>query len=436
MRDAAATAEIRRDEPAAPRGRWAGLAACAGLFLMVNVHRFAVGTLAGPLMAEFGATAVQIGGLASLYFYLYGGMQIPSGILADTWGPRRSLTLAGTCLAAGAAVFAWAPALPAAYAGRVLIGFGAAAILVNAMRFFANWFSPWQFATLVGLVNVAGNAGAFLAGAPLAVAAELLGWRAVFWGVGACTLAAAAAAWAVVRDRPPGGGAPPEAMPLAAVLRATATLLQSREIWKALLTKMGLDSSLFAFFALWGAPYLSQAYSLPRATAARFISVATVGFALGAPSMGVLSDRVFRNRRTPILLAGTGYGLLWIAVIYPPGGPYGTLLFGIVAFCLGFLASCLLLTLAVARDKCDPAVAGVATATVNAGGFLGAAVLQLVTSAILDLYWEGATAGGARVYPAHAFRVAFLICVGFIVVSLVSAWRIRESPPQRAGAGD
>jgi len=70
---------------------------------MVNVHRFAVGTLAGPLMAEFGATAVQIGGLASLYFYLYGGMQIPSGILADTWGPRRSLSLAGACLAAGAA---------------------------------------------------------------------------------------------------------------------------------------------------------------------------------------------------------------------------------------------------------------------------------------------------------------------------------------------
>jgi MFS family permease len=407
------------------------MAACGGLFLVVNIHRYAVGTLAGPLMAEFGATAVEIGGLASLYFYLYGFLQIPSGILADTWGPRRTLLLSGTCLAAGAGLFAWARALPAAYAGRILVGLGAAAVFVNAMRLIATWFDPWQFATLVGLINLAGTGGGFLAGAPLAATADAVGWRGAFWGLGAFTVLASAASWVAVRDRPPaaeGATGPPT---VGAVLRAAGTVLHKREIWKALVVKTGLDSANFSFFALWGVPYLSQAYAMPRVTASRFISVAVVGFALGAPCMGLLSDRVFRSRRIPLLLAGGVYLLFWAAIFFPPGGPRGPLLFGAAAFGMSFAASSLLLTLSVARDVTPPEAAGVATATVNAGGFIGAAVFQLITSAILDFFWEGGTAAGARIYPAHAFRAAFAVCVGAIAVSLVAAWSLREPPPRR-----
>jgi len=192
-----------------------------------------------------------------------------------------------------------------------------------------------------------------------------------------------------------------------------------------------MDSSNFAFFALWGVPYLSQAYAMPRGVASRFVSVAVVGFAVGAPCMGLLSDRIFRSRRVPLLLAGTGYGLFWIAVFFPPGGPYGPILFGVAAFCMSFLASSLLLTLSVARDITPPEAAGVATATVNAGGFIGAAIFQLITSAILDFFWEGGMAGGARLYPLSAFRVAFAVCVGAIAVSLVAAWSLREAPRPR-----
>jgi len=419
---------VRREAAEGARGwrRWACMGACGGLFLVVNIHRYAVGTLAGPLMAEFGATAVEIGGLASLYFYLYGFLQVPAGILADTWGPRRTLLLSGVCLAAGAGLFAWARALPAAYAGRILVGLGAAAVFVNAMRLIATWFDPWQFATLVGLINLAGTGGGFLAGAPLAAAADAVGWRGAFWGLGAFTLLASAASWAAVRDRPPAAeaaGGPPA---VRAVLRASWSALHQREIWKALVAKTGMDSSNFSFFALWGVPYLSQAYAMPRATASRFISVGVVGFALGAPCMGLLSDRVFRGRRTPLLLAGSVYLLFWAAIFFPPGGPRGPLLFGAAAFGMSFAASSLLLTLSVARDITPPEAAGVATATVNAGGFIGAAVFQIITSAILDFFWEGGMVGGARAYPPHAFRAAFAVCVGAIAISLLAAWSLRE----------
>ncbi|WP_457553705.1 MFS transporter [Desulfobacula sp.] len=52
------------------------------------------------LMQDFHISAAGLGQLSGLYFYAYVAMQIPTGILADTLGPRKLLT-AG-CFVAGA----------------------------------------------------------------------------------------------------------------------------------------------------------------------------------------------------------------------------------------------------------------------------------------------------------------------------------------------
>lgn len=394
--------------------------------LLVLLHRFAVGTLAGLLMAEFGATATEFGVLASMYFYLYGAMQVPGGIMADTLGPRRTLQLSGACLAGGALLFGWAPDLETAYAARVLVGLGAAPIFVCTLRLIASWFDPWRFATLVGLTNVAGSVGSVLAGAPLAAAADSVGWRGVFWGLGGFTLLATGVAWMLVRDRPSGGGTP-GALTLGPSLTATAALLRDPEIWKAFAAKAGFDSSHLLFFAVWGVPYLGQTYALPRASASLFVSIGVAGFAVGSPCHGFLSDRVFHSRRVPLVLASAVYTLLWGAVLVPPRGAWGPALFGVVAFLMGFLASSLLLTLWVAKDASPPEAAGVAMALVNAGGFLSAAVFQVLASAIMDFYWAGEMAAGARVYPARAFHAAFGLCAVASVVSVIVSLRLREA---------
>lgn len=405
---------------------WAGLGAGAGLLLLALVHRFAVGTLAGSLMAEFGASAVQLGVLASLYFYLYGAMQVPAGVMADTLGPRRTLLASGACLAAGAAVSGWAPDLGTAYVGRVLVGLGAAPIFVNVLRLIASWFDPWRFATLVGLLNGAASLGSFLAGAPLAAAADRIGWRGAFGMLAALTVLVTAAAWTLVRDRPRRG----DLAPLPALLASLATtraIAWNPEIWKALAVKAGFDSSHFLFFAVWGVPYLSQLYALPRAAASAFVSISVAGFALGAPCLGLLSDRVFRSRRVPLALAGAGYTSLWgVLLLLPPRGSWGPALMAVTAFLMGFLAASLLLTLSVARDAAPREAAGMAMALVNAGGFLSAAVFQVAASAIMDLLWTGEVAGGVRVYPLRAFHAAFLACLAVAAGSVIVALRLRE----------
>ena len=69
------------------RYRWL----CYGMLLLTYIFvyfdRVAPAVVAPELMKEFNLTAAGLGILASMYFYPYGAMQIPSGILSNRLGP-------------------------------------------------------------------------------------------------------------------------------------------------------------------------------------------------------------------------------------------------------------------------------------------------------------------------------------------------------------
>ena len=76
-------------------------------------------------------------------------------------------------------------------------------------------------------------------------------------------------------------------------------------------------------------------------------------------------------------------------------------------FCAGFI-----LSIVVAKEVNPLRLSGIAMGNNNTSGFLGSAVLQVVMGKVLDTRWDGVLLGGARVYPLHAYRTAFLVCFG------------------------
>ncbi|MCB1891356.1 MAG: MFS transporter, partial [Rhodocyclaceae bacterium] len=58
-------------------------------YLLSMFHRVAPAAIASDLAAAFEASAASLGVLAATYFYVYTLMQIPTGVLADTLGPRK-----------------------------------------------------------------------------------------------------------------------------------------------------------------------------------------------------------------------------------------------------------------------------------------------------------------------------------------------------------
>lgn len=405
--------------------RWVAWAAATFLFLLVTFHRFALGVIAADLMAAFATAAVGLGGLASVYFYLYGLLQLPSGILADTWGPRRTLAASALLMTAGAFLFAAAPSLPVAYAGRVLVGLGVAPVLVNTLKLISEWFPALAFATMVGLTAMVGNLGGFLAGGPFALLVAAVGWRVSFATVGAITAALGAALLLAVRDRPAQAAVRPAAV-APALWPAAAALLRDGRIWLLLMTKMGFDMAFFAFFVVWGVPFLTQTTGVSPTVAGFHLSFGALGFMLGGPVLGFLSDRVMRERRRPILLSALAHTALWALFLgsapLRPGAGLAALMAG-----LGFTAAGLLLCLACAKELSPPETMGISTALVNGGGFLGAAVLQIVLGAVLDSRWEGAMVAGARVYPLAAYLKAFSLCLVIMTGTCLAAFFIREA---------
>jgi sugar phosphate permease len=404
-----------------------------GSYIMVYFHRMAPGVVSADLMQAFHTTGAALGSLAATYYYIYTAMQIPSGVLADTLGPRVSVTVGGLVAGAGSILFGLAPDFVAASWGRFLVGLGVSVVFVGLMKSNAVWFSERQYGRISGLTLMLGNLGSILAAGPLAVLLTGVSWRQVFVGAGVVSLLLAGLTLMLVRNRPEDAGFPSmrEQEGLASHptrerhwLRDLADVLRRRDIWPGFWVNFGLTGSLFAFAGLWGVPLMRDLYALDRTSASLYTTAALAGFAVGSFKAGWLSDHI--GRRRPVIAGGAALSCLaWLGLILLPWGPgwSGFLLYTL----LGLAAGGFVVTYAAAKECLPAAVSGMAIAVVNTGLFLGAAVMQPAFGWVLDLTWQGTLRAGVRVYADADYRNGLWLSFGFAVLALVSALRVRET---------
>ena len=150
-----------------------------------------------------------LGLLGSAYFYSYAAMQIPVGLLADSWRARKTVAASFIVAAAGSVLMGLAPNLSLAMTGRVLVGLGVSTLFVCNYKLLAERFEPNKFIIVGGLFQAVGGIGALSAGAPLALASDGIGWRATLTLIGGASLVMALLVWVFVRNRPEGKGWPP-----------------------------------------------------------------------------------------------------------------------------------------------------------------------------------------------------------------------------------
>ena len=218
-------------------------------------------------------------------------MQLPSGVLADSVGPRKLFT-AGTVVAgAGSVLFALAPDVAWLLVGRALVGFGVAVAFISVLKLIASWFREREFGTYTGLLMFIGNLGGMLAAWPLAWVTQFVSWRDVFVAAGILSLVIAAAIWLWVRDDPRSAGLPPvsalEGEPEAARGHANwreglAQVAGNRWTWVCFVAQFGVVSSYLSFSGLWAVPYLSEGLGMSRELATVHATLMILGFALGA----------------------------------------------------------------------------------------------------------------------------------------------------------
>lgn len=411
--------------PEQRRRRWLALAVVAVAYILSFFQRFAPAGIAQDLAATFQTSAASLGVLAATYFYIYTLMQIPTGILADTLGPRRILALGGLVGGIGSLLFGFAPSLDLALAGRTLVGLGVSVTFIAMLKLIAVWFEENRFATMVGICMLVGNLGSVLAGAPLSAVAQATGWRGVFIGVGGLSLVLAALCWLIVRDAPgTGQSAPRPRFDRTVVLSGLLAVLRNRSTWPAALVNTGMSGAFFTFAGLWATPYLIQVHGMARAVAANHLSLWFGGFAVGCLFIGGLSDRL--GRRKPVMIAVSHvYVAIWLVLLSCATMPL-PLSYALFAL-LGLSTAGFSLTWACAKEVNPPLLSGMSTSIANMGGFLCAAIMQPVVGWIMDLGWQGEMIGGARVYDVATWQHGVLAATLCAALGAAASWRIRET---------
>ncbi|MCK9531975.1 MAG: MFS transporter [Gammaproteobacteria bacterium] len=413
--------------------RWSVFAVLVVAYMSVYFHRMAPGVVAGELMASFQTTGAALGSLAAMYYYVYTAMQVPAGVLADTVGIRAVAALGNVVAGVGSILFGLAESFEMASAGRFLVGLGVSVIFVGLMKSNTVWFSERRYGLVSGLTLFLGNLGSVLAAGPLAFALTLWSWREVFVGLGVGSLLFGVLSLLVVRNRPEDAGFPSlrqmegraaHAARSGHWWQALKAVLGTRAVWPGFFVNFGMAGGLFAFVGLWIIPLLRDSFGLGRAEAAEYATLTLFAMAVSAITMGSLSDRL--GRRKPVLLAcALLYAgvLAWLLFMPWQPGSYAKALFVL----LGFTGGGFLITYPSAKEVCPPAVSGMAISVVNTGLFLGAALMQPLFGAALDLGWDGTVSEGVRVYGFEDYRYGLGLMLGYALMACAAATRITET---------
>ena len=384
-------------------------------------QRFAPASIAQDLALAFDTTAASLGILAATYFYVYTLMQVPTGVLVDTLGPRRIMLLGGIISFIGSLWFGLADSLSHALIGRTLVGLGVSVTFIAMLKIIALSFEEKRFASLTGLGVFIGNIGSVLAGVPLAFAATELGWRNVFVAVAIASLVFGTLSWWMMRSSPAMGGTKVDRT---VVMSGLLSVVRNKLTWAPALTNLGLCGSYFTFAGLWAMPYLTQIHGYSRNVAATHLSLMYAGFAVGCLVLGILSDRL-RRRKAILVAAGVVYCGIWCVWFW--GGTLSTALTLPLCFFMGFSAAGFSLTWACAKEVNPPQLAGMSTSIANVGGFFGAALMQPLVGVLMDAVWAGTMTGGVRIYSLGVVRFGLAIVLALALFGLVSALFIRET---------
>ncbi|MFM0555963.1 MFS transporter [Paraburkholderia sediminicola] len=337
--------------------------------------------------------ALGVGALVGLYYYTYALFSIVCGALLDRLGGKAVIPAGIVLVAIGAALFGLG-SVEAAQVGRLLQGAGSACGFIGAVYLATHGFPPRSLATAVGFTQcfgmLGGSAGQF-AVAPLIHG--LIKWQQFWWLSGLVILLIAVLVFfatpAADHDSPASQGSWMKMFaPYKEVLSNPQSYLcgfcAGLLFWPTTIGDM-----------IWGIPFLHNGLDVSYAEAVNRASMVPLGWVIGCPLLGYLSDRL--GRRKPVLIAGALLMLVSGAgIFYLPAGVAPPYVLGLL---LGIGSGAAMLPYTVIKEVNPDNVKGSASGAINFLVFTFSALLTPVYGKVL-----AHVAGGGRNEPAGVPR--------------------------------
>jgi MFS family permease len=387
----------------------------AAYYFYQYMLRSAPAVMMPQLSDAFGMTATAVASMAGIFYYGYSPFSLVAGVAMDRIGPRRAVPIGAAAVGIGALLFATGNTELAAV-GRFLQGAGGVFALVGAAFIATTNFPASRAATLIGATQMfgmaGGSAGQFLV-APM-ISAGIV-WSTFWFGMGVAGLVIGVLLYLLLPDAPSkprdGDWLKSAGRTLLLVFRNPNSIL------------CGIVAGLIfipttIFDMVWGVRYLQDAHGMDYGTAVMRSTTVPLGWIIGCPLLGFVSDRI--GRRKPVIIAGgvvLFVCLAWILYGVPDFVPPYTL--GLVA---GIASGAAMIPYTVIKEVNPPEASGTATGVVNFINFTFSALLGPVFAGLLLRVSDGA----ATMSLEH-YRTSFTPMLYGVGLAIVLTFFLKET---------
>lgn len=285
-------------------------------------------TVAIPyIAADFNLSPVAMGVVLSTFFAGYAIFQIPGGMLADKFGPRKVMTAGITWWTIFTVITGMAKSLHPMLFIRFFFGVGEGVFPGSSWKTIANWFPVKERTTANAFMMSSNFLGPAIA--PLFVVAVMAtwGWRTVFYSLLVPGAVIILLLWFFVKDTPEESprissqeleeikGSEPVALGATGKKATFADVIKSPIAWQCFLTWFAYDITFWGFMS-WVPTFLvkERGYEMVKMgiTASIPFFVGTLGLILG----GYVSDKFFKNNRKVLVVITNLLGAVFLYATY------------------------------------------------------------------------------------------------------------------------
>ena len=380
------------------------------------------GTIYNELQSAFAASAASVALLGGIYLYVYGGMQIFSGVLVDRFGPVRVIVVGGVLLGVGSILFPLSNTILQLYVTRALVGLGASLMYLSVVKELDISFNNRHFSALLSSSLFAGYAGGLMGTMPFEGAVRAFGWRPSLLAVGVACLAAvilaAAFTWNILTKK--------ISRSRASVFPAVRRILSNRTSYSVILCSTVVFGNFFLMQAIIGKKLLEDCCGLNSGAAASYTFLLML-VSMSASVFSGFFSKMIGNRRRPVIIAAS-----FLAVLAPCAGllilkasPVWILpcylLFGLSSGGTPIFSSTI-------KEMNDSGYAASAVGVGNAAAYLSIAIYATLSGIVLDKFTAQAVrVEGAIHYPPQAYAAIFTGLLVLSVLAFIGSFYIKET---------
>lgn len=387
------------------------LAICSMFLFLKYIAQLYPALISDILIKQFALSGLEVGILASSYYYSYIFMQLVSGVVLDQYDIRVPAFFAMLFVSVGLYSFSHTDSFLCMCLSRVLMGVGCSFATTLYMKASTLWTSHKMFTIISSFLATATMLGAAMGAAPIAVLFQHVGWRQGLVLLAIVGLLISALSWLFVRSPK----AQSEQKPISLTHHLKTVMLKRDNIW--LLFYSGITfSPVVILGGLWGVPFLQLKFSAEASHVATLISVMFIGHAFGSPVWAVLSTLF--NTKKPLMIMANAISLtcLIFIIYYPMSYEQVRGLFFIFGFCVG----CFMLSFSICREINQTMMMGLAVAFINTGEGIVSSIIDPGIGLFLDVLKPIGSTG----FSLQSYQYALVVLPLSYVVSTLIVFKL------------